>query len=53
MMNSTEAGMVKAKTRISTGEMASIIKKEPKTVMALAAICNRSLDSEAVMVSMS
>ena len=33
--------------------MNTIIKKEPTTVMALAAICSRSLEREAFTVSMS
>ena len=48
-----ETGMVKTKIKISLGEMESIMLNEPTTVMTLDSICTRSLDSEALMVSMS
>ena len=48
-----DMGMVTANTSTSTGEMTTIIRKEPTTVMTLAAICTRSLEREALTVSMS
>ena len=48
-----DMGMVTANTSTSTGEMTTIIRKEPTTVMTLAAICTKSLEREALTVSMS
>ena len=50
---STETGIVTTNTRMSTGEMESIIAREPSTVMKLVQICTISLESEALMVSTS
>ena len=48
-----DMGMVTTKTSTNAGEMTTIIRKEPTTVITLAAICSRSLDNEAFTVSMS
>ena len=45
-VNRMDMGMVTANTSTNRGEMNTIIKKEPTTVMALAAICSRSLERE-------
>lgn len=48
-----EMGIVTAKTRTSIGDMASIITRDPTTVIALVATWRRSLEREALTVSMS
>ncbi len=53
LVNSTDMGMVTTNTSTSIGDMAIIMIREPKTVMALAAICKRSFDSDAFTVSIS
>ena len=52
-VNKMDMGMVMTNTSTSTGEMATIMMKEPTTVMTLAAICSKSLEREAFTVSMS
>ena len=52
-VNSTDMGIVMANTSTSTGEMTSIMAREPTTVITLAAICSRSLEREAFTVSIS
>lgn len=49
----TEMGIVITNTRISTGEMDSIMTSEPSTVMRLVKICTMSFESEALIVSTS
>ena len=48
-----ERGTVKAKTRQSFGEMVIIMTRDPATVTTEEAICTRSVDRVALMVSMS
>ena len=52
-VNRMDMGMVMTNTSTSTGEMTTIMMKEPTTVITLAAICSRSLEREAFTVSMS
>ncbi len=53
LVNITVAGTVTAKIKSIFGEMNSIPKKEPPTVMILVHICKRSLEREAFTVSIS
>ena len=48
-----DAGIVITKTDTRAGAIISIITSEPMTVITLVQICSRSLDREALTVSMS
>ena len=52
-MKSSDAGTVMKKTLTSGGDSRTIIRKDPVTVMTLVQIISRSVDSDALTVSMS
>ncbi len=49
----TDSGMVTSMTSTRYGEMATIMIKEPTTVMILEKICTRSVERDTLMVSIS